>query len=335
MTMADFLEIQGLTFSREGREILSIEGLRIKKGEIVALCGANGAGKTTLLSVMGLLLKPSGGKLLLEGLPMNSRKGDFKKLRQRSAFASQDPYLFRTTVWRNVSYGLRIAGIARTERRARTAEALSALGLEALAKARAQQLSGGEAKRVAIARALVLKPDLLLLDEPLSSIDGPGIIHIIRAIRQEAHRGASVVITAPRQDDVQCLAHKTFHMAAGRILGLDIVNHYRGKVLPDGEGSRFLTGALEIRLAGEARGSHLVIEHRAIALSRKEGTEKKANCFRGRIVRLEEKAPLIMVTVDAGELIRTLISREECAAQGLTIGSEVIINFDKEACKIY
>lgn len=139
--------------------------LIIKPGQIVALIGPNGSGKSTLLRVVAGLLRPDRGAAILDGRPID---GPDPKV----GLVFQEP---RLLAWRttesNVAYPLELAGIDRVARRARVAELLATVGLEAAAAQVPSQLSGGMRQRAALARTLALQPEVLLLDEPFSALD--------------------------------------------------------------------------------------------------------------------------------------------------------------------
>ncbi|MBW2510455.1 MAG: ABC transporter ATP-binding protein [Deltaproteobacteria bacterium] len=146
---------------------LSVESLVLEPHRIYALTGPNGAGKSTLLRVMALLLSPQAGTIeFAEG---DSR--DLARQRQRVTLVEQTPYLFEGSVTDNLNFGLKLRGINSKERSERIRATLAIVGLEGFEHRRAKELSGGEVQRVALARALVLKPELLLLDEPTANID--------------------------------------------------------------------------------------------------------------------------------------------------------------------
>ncbi len=139
--------------------------LEVRPPEVVAVVGPSGCGKTTLLSVMAGLKEPDSGSLLLDGSAL--RPGDPRiglVLQQYGLF----PWL---TVEQNVELGLRLRAIASAERRERAASVLAQTGLAGLEQRYPAQLSGGQQQRVAIARTLALEPELLLMDEPFSSLD--------------------------------------------------------------------------------------------------------------------------------------------------------------------
>ncbi|MHB8050387.1 MAG: ABC transporter ATP-binding protein [Coriobacteriia bacterium] len=150
------------------RTVVEVPRFELREGETHAILGPSGSGKSTLLRVLGLLERPSRGRVTLDGRPV--RAGD-KGARMMLAAVFQNPYLFKGTVAENVEYGLKLRGVPRGERDDRVATALERVGLGGTQKSSALRLSGGEAQRVALARALVLEPRILLLDEPLSYLD--------------------------------------------------------------------------------------------------------------------------------------------------------------------
>jgi molybdate transport system ATP-binding protein len=146
--------------------------LEVRAGECLALAGPSGAGKTSVLRVASGLLRPEWGQVECGGKTwLNTERGvDLAPERRPCGYVFQEYALFpHLTAWQNVAYSLR--GLSRSERRRRALELLERFGLGGLADARPRTLSGGERQRVAVARALARRPDVLLLDEPLSALD--------------------------------------------------------------------------------------------------------------------------------------------------------------------
>src|SRR5581483_2977244 len=169
--MSTLIEIRDLVVQRGGRETLNIASLSIPRGETMAIVGPNGAGKSTLLLALARLIKPAGGEIIYDGKSLMGL--DELEYRRKISFVFQDPLLLDMSVEENVALGLKFRGLPKEEINARVGKWLKQLGIESLAKRRAGQMSGGEAQRVSLARAFVLEPELLLLDEPFSSLDPP------------------------------------------------------------------------------------------------------------------------------------------------------------------
>ncbi|HEV3376157.1 MAG TPA: ABC transporter ATP-binding protein [Thermoleophilaceae bacterium] len=146
--------------------------LEVRPGECLALAGPSGAGKTSLLRIAAGLVRPERGLIQANGETwLDTERGiDVPPEQRRCGYVFQEYALFpHLTAWQNVAYPLR--GMPRVQRRERALELLERFGLGDLADARPRTLSGGERQRVAVARALARRPEVLLLDEPLSALD--------------------------------------------------------------------------------------------------------------------------------------------------------------------
>lgn len=152
------------------RQVLAIDELHLRPGEIIHLSGRNGAGKSTLLKIIAGLERPQQTEVSLDG-----RSGSWQRmaaaLRRRVVYLHQQPFMFDASVTDNLGYGLRAAGIPRATLRDRVQEALTKADLISMAKRNARTLSGGEQQRLALARAWVVQPSVLLLDEPTANMD--------------------------------------------------------------------------------------------------------------------------------------------------------------------
>lgn len=178
------IRLRDLEMRFEDVHALSLPSLDIVEGERLGIRGRNGSGKSTLMRILAGLLGPTGGTI--EGLPPPGR----------AVLVHQRPYLFRGTARDNVAYALRLQRRSQSE----AVTWLGRLGAGHVAERRAKDLSGGERRRVAIARALATRPELLLLDEPMSALDEPGIEALRRAL--ESYEG-TLVVTAPELDGLE------------------------------------------------------------------------------------------------------------------------------------
>ncbi|MDF2940617.1 MAG: cmpD [Gammaproteobacteria bacterium] len=149
------------------QELLVIDNvsLNMREGDVVALLGKSGSGKSTLLRIIAGLTPPSSGEVLYKGKPVNSPIPGISMVFQNFALM---PWL---TVLQNVELGLEAQGISQKERRERALRAIDMIGMDGFESAYPRELSGGMKQRVGFARALVVKPDLLLMDEPFSALD--------------------------------------------------------------------------------------------------------------------------------------------------------------------
>ncbi|HAM32163.1 MAG: ABC transporter ATP-binding protein [Deltaproteobacteria bacterium GWB2_65_81] len=174
---------------------LDIEELTIAEGRLYTLTGANGAGKSTLLSILAFLTPPTSGEIFYAGKRVDRDHGSVEEQRRKVTLLHQSPYLFGGTVYANVAFGLKARGIRGEEQRRIVDEALDIVALRGFRERKARELSGGEAQRVAMARALALKPEVLLLDEPLANIDRETIGLLETVIASLPARGTTVVMT--------------------------------------------------------------------------------------------------------------------------------------------
>ncbi len=170
------VEFADVSFTVGGRSILRNISFRVEQGTTTALLGRSGSGKTTLLRTVNALVRPTSGRVLLDGRDVAGRDvaaEDVIALRRGIGYVIQETGLFpHMTVERNVGMTLELAGKSRQEIRARSAEMLRMVGLPEDAAARYPwQLSGGQRQRVGVARALANKPKVLLMDEPFGALD--------------------------------------------------------------------------------------------------------------------------------------------------------------------
>ncbi len=185
--------LRGVTQCYRDRTVLKVDDLGIHPGEVLALLGPSGAGKSTLLRLLNFLELPSAGEISFRGQVISGVSPAPLEMRRRVTTVFQRPVLLNRSVWDNVRYGLTLRGERNGQ--AEVAGALEQVGLTSFARQQARTLSGGEAQRVALARALVLRPDVLLLDEPTANLD-PYNVSLIEQIIQRANReqGATVVM---------------------------------------------------------------------------------------------------------------------------------------------
>ncbi len=204
--------------------------LNITRGERVALVGANGSGKSTLLRMIHGLLPASGGlNLRPQAAPQ--------------AMLFQRPYMLRTSAQNNVALGLWMAGTGWRTARAQALTALAQVGLAALAQQPAKTLSGGQQQRLALARARALQPEVLLLDEPTSSLDPAAKREVETLMAEFAAAGMTLVFSSHNLGQVKRLASRVIYLEHGQVLADAPVHDFFNRPLPPAA-AQFLKGEL-------------------------------------------------------------------------------------------
>jgi putative ABC transport system ATP-binding protein len=171
--------------------------LDIGAGEYVSIMGPSGSGKSTLLNILGLLDKPTSGQYILAGTDVSNLSDDelAHERQQRIGFVFQAFHLVpRLTALENVELPMILSGAAPRQRRERATEALRAVGLGGRVDHRPDQLSGGERQRVAIGRAIVMRPSVLLADEPTGNLDSKSGGEIVELIEQLNGEGIALAV---------------------------------------------------------------------------------------------------------------------------------------------
>lgn len=175
-----------LSFHEKGKETAVLDHISfdLLKGEFLAVVGPSGCGKSTILNLISGLLKPEHGKILLSGEP-------FDKSHHRIGYMLQKDHLFEwRTIWKNILLGPEINHNITTEKKAYGKQLLKEYGLDEFQHAKPSQLSGGMRQRAALIRTLIMKPEILLLDEPFSALDAQTRLRVsedIGSIIQKEH----------------------------------------------------------------------------------------------------------------------------------------------------
>ncbi len=193
--------------------------LEINQGEFVAIMGPSGSGKSTLMHILGALDIPTAGKYLLKGKNISQYTNDqLAGIRNKEiGFVFQSFNLLpRTTVLANVEKPLIYANVSASERKQRAMEVLTMVGLDDKAGNLSNHISGGQIQRVAIARALVMKPSILLADEPTGNLDTPTAKEVMNFIQKLNRQGHTVVVIT-HENDIAAFAKRTIYIRDGLI----------------------------------------------------------------------------------------------------------------------
>ncbi|MFT3931608.1 MAG: ABC transporter ATP-binding protein [Spongiibacteraceae bacterium] len=223
MTGDNVIELRAIekTFQLGDQAVHALDGvdLTIRKGEYVSVMGPSGSGKSTLLNMLGLLDKPDRGSYKLAGVETTTldEEARAKYRRDQIGFVFQSFHLIpRLSAQENIELPLLLEGIAPRERNKLAREAMERLGLAERAHHLSNQLSGGQRQRVAIARAIVMRPSLLLADEPTGNLDSRSGADVMELL-EELNRSGITLIVVTHDAALGARAHRTIRMVDGRI----------------------------------------------------------------------------------------------------------------------
>jgi lipoprotein-releasing system ATP-binding protein len=222
------LEAQALSktyVGGDGGQIVVLDGidLEIARGEMVAIIGSSGAGKSTLLHLLGALDRPTSGRVLIDGHPLDGMNDDaISALRNRTVgFVFQFHHLLREfTALENVMMPLRIAGIEEVEARRRAMALLERVGLGGRVHHRPGALSGGEQQRTAVARALAADPAVLLADEPSGNLDHHNSERLHELFTELAHELELGMVIVTHNRSLAARADRVLQLEDGRLTHL-------------------------------------------------------------------------------------------------------------------
>lgn len=209
-------------FSYGEKEVLKDVSLSVGKGEYVAVVGSTGSGKSTLLSHIPRLLKPSSGTVYVDGIDVCDRTTDIRKLRCKIGYVFQYPeqQLFAKNVYEDVVFGPRNVGVSKVEAEKRAYEAIRLVGLpDDIYDMPISKLSGGQKRRVALAGVLAMKPEYLILDEPVAGLDPEGkreMLDIIDTLHKEV--GITILMVSHDIESVATYADRVIVVDKGEIV---------------------------------------------------------------------------------------------------------------------
>jgi tungstate transport system ATP-binding protein len=330
-------------------EILALDhiDLEVEKEETLAILGPNGAGKTTLLKIIAGIEKPTSGEIYYEGKKITDDYPVF--IRQKCTMVFQKTIVFNTTVYKNISYGLKIRGLPKDEIDAKVREALRLVELEGYEKRPAKRLSGGEQQRVSLARALVLEPDLLLLDEPTANLDPKTTSIIEEAIRHiNKELRTTIIVATHNVFQVGDIARNVALMLNGKIVEIGPIEEvfYRpsarlasfarlenvfigtAKISTDGTSVIDIGDDVYVEAAFSKEGRVTVfIRPEDIIVSKKPLKSSARNVLKGKITEVLDLGPIVKLKIDVGKVFTVQITKRSFKEMNLNIGSNVFIAY--------
>ncbi len=327
----NILELAGISHIYNGKEVVNIPELTIKMGRTYALVGPNGSGKTTLLSIMSLILKPTRGKIRVQGEPVRFGNAALIRMRQSMTMVLQNPYLFDMSVAKNVAYGLRARGVSTKKCGEKVRDALSLVGLSGFEKRRAKELSGGETQLVALARALVLEPLILFMDEPTANVDSRHMhsLEVTIAAINKKH-DTTIVMTTHNLSQAYRMSDEVFSLFEGSLVPSTMHNLFSGTMSSTKRGPSLNTGRITIWGTGDYQPSgpiHFSIDPDDIIISKEPFASSARNHFKGVITQIADHTGKILIEVRAEEIFKVYITQTSLKEMGLNVGSEVYLTF--------
>ncbi|MED9911382.1 MAG: energy-coupling factor transporter ATPase [Ruminococcus sp.] len=203
--------------------------LEIEEGAFVGIIGHTGSGKSTLIQHFNGLIRPTSGKIYLDGTDIWADKTNIRQVRFQVGLVFQYPeyQIFEDTVYKDIAFGPRNMGLSEAEIKERVEETAALVGLtQAQLNQSPFDLSGGQKRRVAIAGVMALRPKVLILDEPTAGLDPKGREDILREIRRyHKETGRTVLLVSHSMEDMANCAEKILVMNAGKVFCYDTVEN--------------------------------------------------------------------------------------------------------------
>jgi len=351
--MKSLLSLRGITKKYGKVTALNKVNLEILERDLLAIIGPNGAGKTTLLKIMAGIETPTEGEIVYKGKEITD---NLDVIRRNCTMVFQKTVVFNTTVFNNVAYGLKIRRVPENEIKNMVNEALEVVKLKGYEKRQARRLSGGEQQRVALARALVLRPEILLLDEPTANLD-PKTTSMVEEVINYANRelGTTIVVATHNMFQVQKMAKRAVLLLNGQIAErgtmeeiflkpslamIDFAgfeNVFVGNAKPTGKGTAIIEigDGLEIEAAIEKSGKVTVyVRPEDIIVSKIPLKSSARNVLKGRIIEVSDYGRIIKLKVDVGKVITSQVTKLSFEEMKLNVGTEVFLTFKASSVRV-
>jgi len=330
-------KISSLKQSYANKTVLEIEHLAIQPASIVGLIGPNGSGKSSLLRILGLIERPAQGEILFNDRPVEPFSDE---ARFQITLLPQEPFLMKRSVFNNVSYGLKLRGDDKDAVQ-KVNQALSLVGLanKDVAQRPWYALSGGEMQRVALASRLVLKPKVLLLDEPTASVDAASAQLIKEAsLRARQELGTTLIVASHDWQWLYEICDEILHLFQGKIFGTGRETIIFGpwQKLETGNWGKILSDKQQLCVpAPPNQEAAAVIEVLSLSEDGAAG-DRYEIILKGTVSRLglERKTDQIFATILAGDLPFTVrLTPQQNKAHSIFPGKTIYIRYRLDQIK--
>lgn len=333
--MTSLYKLQNIEQFYEDKKVLTIENLTLEDNQIIGFFGPNGSGKSTLFSLLSFIEKPCFGEILFNGI--SNKKIDFDT-KKDIVMVPQNPYLLKRTVFENIAYGLKLREDT-TNLKDKVEEALALVGLHTSFSSRKwSQLSGGEAQRVALAARLILKPKVLILDEPTSGVDTNSAQLIKEAILSAKQKwNTTILISSHDHNWLNHICDKKIALFQGNLIESGSVNLLFAPWEKDKDGNLTKTFINNQKLTilnstDKKRDSVAMINSKDITICRKNCDNMiTEDTLTGEINSIHQQnsgKSLLIEFLIGGISFNCKITREEMKIQRLLPGDKIYINID-------
>lgn len=328
--------------------------LTVKKGEYCIILGPTGAGKTILLETIAGIHYPKSGRILLDGKEITNTPPESRGI----GMVYQDYMLFpHMTVAENIGFGLKERGVPEAERSAEVEKIAATFGISHLLARHPKTLSGGEQQRTAIARSLLLRPSVLLLDEPLSALDTitrERLREELKAIHTET--GMTILHITHHFEDIYSLADRVVVMRDGMIVqggtpdmimrhpvsnfianftGME--NIFTGNAVKSSSGIVEISiGTTIIRAVTELTGRvHVGVRPEDIIISSDPFTSSAQNSYSGVVTGIIDSGAYSKIVVDTGLIMTAALTRQSMQRLGINVGTSVWVTFKATSVHVF
>ncbi|PLY06229.1 MAG: tungsten ABC transporter ATP-binding protein [Arcobacter sp.] len=333
--MSDLYELNNIEQYYDGRKVLNIENLCLGENQIIGFFGPNGSGKSTLFSLLSFADKPTSGDISFNGL--SNKKIDLQT-KQSIVMVPQNPYLLKRSVFDNIAYGLKLRNQSNNLKE-KVEEALSLVGLDSSFSTRKwSQLSGGESQRVALAARLILKPKVLILDEPTTGVDTNSAQLIKEAILSAKQKwNTTILISSHDHTWLNHICDRKVALFQGNLVESGSVNLLFAPWEKDIDGNLvkfFMDGQILTipNSIDKKRDSVLVLDADNITLCRKDChsmiNEKTLICTITSIQQQNSVEYLLIEFTIGGISFNSRVTRDQMQDQRFLPGDRVYVNID-------
>ena len=333
--MSSLYELNNIEQYFDGKKVLSIDNLHLENNKITGFFGPNGSGKSTLFSLLSFICKPTKGEISFNGIC--NKKIDLET-RQSVVIVPQNPYLLKRTVFDNIAYGLKLRNDT-DNLKEKVHEALILVGLDtSFANRKWSQLSGGEAQRVALAARLILKPKVLILDEPTAGVDTNSAQLIKEAILIAKQKyNTTIFISSHDHNWLNHICDRRIALFQGNLVENGSVNLLFAPWEKDKDGNlvKVFTDGQRLTIENsesKKRDSVMMIDTEHINVCRKDCDEMKdENTLVATICSISQQTNENHLLVEfsiGGMSFNSKVTRQEMQKQSLLPGDKIFVNID-------